>query len=77
MKVSRLLKKRIDIILVFLANDTVTFFCGINIAARLEALAQTNGITISKGVYGFVKGKTKFEFYDLGLQKVKKNEFYA
>ena len=50
---------------------------GINIAARLEALAQTNGITISKGVYDFVKGKTKFKFNDLGLQKVKQNEFHA
>ena len=50
---------------------------GVNIAARLEALAQTNGITISKGVYDFVKGKTKFEFNDIGLQKVKQNEFHA
>ena len=50
---------------------------GVNIAARLEALAQANGITISKGVYDFVKGKTKFEFNDIGLQKVKQNEFYA
>ena len=50
---------------------------GVNIAARLEALAQVNGITISKGVYDFVKGKTKFEFNDLGIQKVKQNEFHA
>ena len=50
---------------------------GVNIAARLEALAQTNGITISKGIYDFVKGKTKHEFNDLGLQKVKQNEFHA
>ena len=50
---------------------------GVNIAARLEALAQTNGITISKGVYDFVKGKTKFEFNDIGLQKIKQNEFHA
>ena len=27
---------------------------GINVAARLEALAQTNGITISKQIYDFV-----------------------
>ena len=40
---------------------------GVNIAARLEALAQKNRITISKGVYDFVKGKTKFEFNDIGL----------
>ena len=31
---------------------------GINIAARLEALGQRNGIKLSKGIYDFVKGKT-------------------
>lgn len=50
---------------------------GVNIAARLEALAQTNGITISKVIHDYVKGKTKYDFNDLGLQKVKQNEFYA
>ncbi len=50
---------------------------GVNIAARLEALAQTNGITVSKVVYDYVKGKTKYEFNDLGVQKVKQNEFHA
>ena len=50
---------------------------GVNIAARLEALAQTNGITISKAIYDYVKGKTKHKFNDLGVQKVKQNEFHA
>ena len=50
---------------------------GVNIAARLESLAQTNGITISKAVYDFIKGKTDFRYNDLGIQKVKKNEFHA
>jgi len=50
---------------------------GVNIAARLEALAQAGGITISKSVYDYVKGKTKFEFNDLGIQKIKQNEFHA
>jgi len=50
---------------------------GVNIAARLEALAQTNGITVSKVIYDYVKGKTKYEFNDLGLQKIKQNEFHA
>ena len=50
---------------------------GVNIAARLEALAQTGGITISKSIYEFVQGKTKFEYNDLGVQKVKQNEFHA
>ena len=50
---------------------------GVNIAARLEALAQPNGITISKSVYDFVMPKTKMTFNDLGVQKVKQNEFHA
>lgn len=50
---------------------------GVNIAARLEALAQTGGITISKSVHEFVQGKTRFEYNDLGVQKVKQNEFHA
>ena len=50
---------------------------GVNIAARLEALAQPNGITVSKVIHDFVKGKTKFDFNDLGVQKVKQNEFQA
>ena len=50
---------------------------GVNIAARLEALAQTNGITISKNIFDLVKAKTSHQFNDLGIQKVKKNEFHA
>ena len=50
---------------------------GVNIAARLEALAQTNGITVSKVIFDYVKGKTNHEFNDLGIQKVKQNEFQA
>ena len=44
---------------------------GVNIAARLEALAQTNGITVSKVIYDYVKGKTKYDFNDLGYSKSK------
>lgn len=44
---------------------------GVNIAARLEALAQPNGITISKVIYDLVKSKTNIIFNDLGEQKVK------
>ncbi len=50
---------------------------GVNIAARLEALAQPDGISISKSVYDFVVPKTKMTFNDLGVQKVKQNEFHA
>ena len=50
---------------------------GVNIAARLEALAQPNGISISKSVYDLVVPKTKVAFNDLGVQKVKQNTFHA
>ena len=50
---------------------------GVNVAARLEALAQPGGITISKNVYDLVANKTKYEFNDLGIQKVKQNQFHA
>ena len=50
---------------------------GVNIAARLEALSQTGGITISKNVHDLVENKTNYQFNDLGIQKVKQNEFHA
>ena len=50
---------------------------GVNIAARLEALAQPNGISISKNVYDLVNKKAQFLFNDLGEQKVKDNLFHA
>ena len=50
---------------------------GVNIAARLEALAQPGGITISKNVYDLVSNKTKYKFNDLGMQKVKQKQFHA
>ena len=50
---------------------------GVNIAARLEALAQPSGVTISKSIFDLVKGKVNLSFNDLGLQKVKENEFHA
>ena len=50
---------------------------GVNLAARLEALALAGGISVSKSVFDYVKGKTKHQFNDLGIQKVKQNEFHA
>ena len=50
---------------------------GVNIAARLETLAQKGGISLSKSVYEFVNSKTKFLFQDLGEQRVKDESFYA
>ena len=50
---------------------------GVNIAARLEALSQPNGICISKSIYDLVVPKTQMNFNDLGVQKVKQNSFHA
>ena len=50
---------------------------GVNIAARLETLAQKGGISLSKSVYEFVNSKTQFLFQDLGEQKVKDESFHA
>ena len=50
---------------------------GVNIAARLESLAQPGGITISKNIYELVYNKTNHEFNDIGKQQVKENIFHA
>jgi len=44
---------------------------GVNIAARLEALADPGGICVSGTVFDHVKGKVSLEFADLGEQQVK------
>ena len=61
---------------VILENDNL-LGDGVNIASRLESLAQPGGVTISRGVYEFVNGKTDLKFNDLGAQRIKKNEFHA
>jgi len=44
---------------------------GVNIAARLQALAEGGGICISGTAYDHVKGKLGFEYEDLGEQALK------
>jgi len=44
---------------------------GVNIAARLEALAEPGGIMVSRVVYDQVRDKLNFGFDDLGEQTVK------
>ncbi|MDH7499830.1 MAG: adenylate/guanylate cyclase domain-containing protein [candidate division NC10 bacterium] len=44
---------------------------GVNIAARLQALAEGGGICISDMVHRHVKGKVGFEYEDLGEQTLK------
>ncbi len=44
---------------------------GVNVAARLEGLADPGGICVSGTVFDHVKGKVGLDFADLGEQKVK------
>jgi len=44
---------------------------GVNIAARLEGIAEPGGISISSAAYEQVRDKVPFSFVDLGDQKLK------
>jgi len=44
---------------------------GVNIAARLEGLAQPGGILISSSVYDQITGKLDLGFHDIGEQSLK------
>lgn len=44
---------------------------GVNVAARLEAMAEPGGICISSRVYDYVAGRLDVSYDDLGLQTLK------
>src|SRR3954465_1471858 len=44
---------------------------GVNLAARLEGIAEPGGICISSSAYDQVRGKVAIEFADLGEQSLK------
>jgi class 3 adenylate cyclase len=44
---------------------------GVNIAARLESIAEPGGICISSSAYDHVRGKVAVEFADMGEQNLK------
>jgi len=51
--------------------DGTVYGDGVNIAARLEEMAQPGGITVSAGVRGSLRGKVSATFEDQGEQRVK------
>ncbi|HSH08583.1 MAG TPA: adenylate/guanylate cyclase domain-containing protein [Burkholderiales bacterium] len=51
--------------------DGTVYGDGVNIAARLESLAEHGGITVSDAVHGAVRGKVEAGFVDQGEQQVK------
>ncbi|MBI3376284.1 MAG: adenylate/guanylate cyclase domain-containing protein [Betaproteobacteria bacterium] len=52
-------------------GDGTVYGDGVNIAARLEGLAEPGGITVSESIRTAVKGKVSAAFEDQGEQKVK------
>ena len=52
-------------------EDTDIFGDGVNIAARLEGIAQPGGICISDDAYRQVRGKIDVNFQDSGEQELK------
>jgi TolB-like protein/Flp pilus assembly protein TadD len=54
-----------------MVRDDDLFGDGVNVAARLESLAQPAGICVSNSVFEQVKHKLSLEFEDLGPQEVK------
>ncbi|MDX1374292.1 MAG: tetratricopeptide repeat protein [Burkholderiales bacterium] len=51
--------------------DGTVYGDGVNIAARLESLAEPGGVTVSDAVHGAVRGKVDAGFADQGEQQVK------
>jgi class 3 adenylate cyclase len=54
-----------------MVKDGDIFGDGVNIAARIEGLAEAGGICISRGVRDHIRRKVPFGFEDLGEQSVK------
>jgi TolB-like protein/class 3 adenylate cyclase/Flp pilus assembly protein TadD len=52
-------------------SDGTVYGDGVNIAARLEGLAEPGGITVSEAVHGSLRGKVSAVFEDRGEQSVR------
>src|SRR3974390_574456 len=54
-----------------ISDDNDIYGDGVNVAARLEALADPGGIDVSRNVHDQVRDKLSFSFEDMGEQTVK------
>lgn len=54
-----------------ISDDNDIYGDGVNVAARLEALAEPGGIMVSRVVHDQVRDKLSFDFEDMGEQAVK------
>jgi adenylate cyclase len=72
---SRRMRFRIGINLGDVIHDETRIYGdGINIAARLEALAEAGGVLVSGAVYDQIRGKLPFTFQDAGERQVRNIE---
>jgi adenylate cyclase len=60
-----------------IAEGTNLYGEGVNNAARLEALSQAGGVSVSKSIYDFANKKVEFDFTDLSNQKIKNTVLHA
>ena len=51
--------------------DGTVYGDGVNIAARLEGMAEPGGIAVSEAVYGSLRGKVSANFEDQGERRLK------
>jgi adenylate cyclase len=54
-----------------ISDDNDIYGDGVNVAARLEAIAEPGGILVSRNVHDQVRDKLSFGFEDMGEQTVK------
>ena len=57
-----------------IAGDSTIYGDGVNIAARLEKLAEPGGVCIARNIYDQVRGKLAYGYADLGEQPVRNME---
>jgi adenylate cyclase len=55
-------------------TDGTIYGDGVNIAARLEGLAEPGSVAVSDAVHATIRGRVSFDFADLGEHKVKNIE---
>ncbi|AFL49009.1 adenylate cyclase [Sinorhizobium fredii] len=57
-----------------MVEDSDLYGDGVNVAARIEALADPGGVALSDGIHEYVHGRTDLDFADSGFHEVKNIE---
>ncbi|ASY67830.1 adenylate/guanylate cyclase domain-containing protein [Sinorhizobium fredii] len=57
-----------------MVEDSDLYGDGVNVAARIEALAEPGGVALSDGIHEYVHGRTGLDFIDSGYHEVKNIE---